>query len=104
MQQCKTLLWHELKAFVTNEILVAQKELISENQRCDPQSQNKINEPTVKSVVQPLETTNRAPILTKLPVTVSNEQSMRSCNVFEPHEVIRNHHEWHDALDNSYTK
>jgi hypothetical protein len=104
MQQWKTLLLHELKSFVNNEKVSAQKETISENQRCDTQNRNKINEPTVKSVAQPPETTDRIPVFTKLPVTRSNEQPRSSCNVIEPHEVIRNHYEWHDALNNYYTE
>jgi hypothetical protein len=102
MQQCKTLLLHELNEFITNENVGAQKETISENQRCDPQNRNKIHKPTINSVAQSPETTNHIPVFTNLPVTRSNEQTRRSCIVFEPYEVIRNHHEWHDALDNNY--
>jgi hypothetical protein len=104
MQQVKTLLLHELEAFVTNENVVARKESVSENQRCDPQSRNEIIEPTVKSDTQPPETMNHIPFFTKLPVIDFNEQPMKSCNVLEPYKVIRNHLEWHDVLDNNHTE
>ena len=104
MQQCKILLLHELNTFVTNEQEGARKETINENQRCDQQNRNEINEPTVKSVAQPPKTTNHIPVFTNLPVTRSNEQTRRSCIVFEPHEVIRNHHEWYDVLDKNYVQ
>jgi hypothetical protein len=104
MQQIKTLLLYELEAFVTNEKEVARKESINENQPCDQQSRNNIIEPTVNSVAQYPKSTDHIPVFTKLPVTRSTEEPNRSFNVFEPHEVIRNHHEWYDALDNNYVQ
>jgi hypothetical protein len=104
MQQRKTLLLHELEVFVTDEKVVAWKELISENQLCDQQSRNKIIELSIKSVTQLPETTKREPVFTKLPIIGSNEQQMRCCDVLEPYEVIRNPFEWHDALDNNHTE